>query len=176
MEKGLTVGEVADHLRLGADVIEDLETDDYSRLPGSTFVKGYLRSYARLLDLDGEELVGGADLEPEPAPIAGIDPGGKVSGRRIRFRTRRRRSGRRVLRRALLLLVFGGLVAGGLTLLPQSGISRISDQIASRWSALGEWAGFPGKRDNEPARVLPGSDDGQDTSPGQSAGALIRLE
>jgi len=51
---GLTVEEVAHHLNLCVDTIHALEQDDYSQLPGYTFVKGYVRSYAKLLKLDEE--------------------------------------------------------------------------------------------------------------------------
>lgn len=47
----LTVGEVASRLRLSPSVVERLEADDYERLHGATFVRGYLSGYARLLDL-----------------------------------------------------------------------------------------------------------------------------
>ena len=175
MEMGLTVEEVAVSLKLGADVIEDLEAGDYSRLAGPTFVKGYMRSYARLLHLDEDDLVGRVELEPEPALITGIGSGKETTGRRFRFRPRprprpwRRKSGNSALRRVLVLLVLGGLVAGGLTLLPRFGFDRISDlvpidRIASRWFAPGDWAG---------ALTRPG-DSGDSTE--QPASALIRLE
>jgi cytoskeleton protein RodZ len=47
----LTVAEVASRLRLGPRVLDRLENDDYEQLHGPTFVRGYLSSYARLLDL-----------------------------------------------------------------------------------------------------------------------------
>lgn len=47
----MSVGEVASRLRLESRVIERLERDDYERLHGPTFVRGYLSGYARLLDL-----------------------------------------------------------------------------------------------------------------------------
>ena len=54
-EWGLSVQEVAANLNLGIDTIEALESEDYGSLPGSTFVKGYMRSYAKLLKLDAED-------------------------------------------------------------------------------------------------------------------------
>jgi cytoskeleton protein RodZ len=47
----LTVDEVASRLRLERRVVEALERDDHGSLPEPTFVRGYLRGYARLLDL-----------------------------------------------------------------------------------------------------------------------------
>lgn len=55
--RGLTINQVATELRLAQRQIEALEADDYSALPPAPFVRGYLRGYARLLDLDGETLV-----------------------------------------------------------------------------------------------------------------------
>ncbi len=61
----LTAEEVADNLNLSADTIRALERDDYSNLPGVTFIKGYLRSYAVLLRLDPQEIIAKANLKPE---------------------------------------------------------------------------------------------------------------
>lgn len=49
--------EVADALNLPVDVIDALEADDYERLQPSVFTRGYLRSYARLLELPPESLL-----------------------------------------------------------------------------------------------------------------------
>ena len=49
--------EVADALNLPVHVIEALEADDYERLPPTVFTRGYLRSYARLLELSPESLL-----------------------------------------------------------------------------------------------------------------------
>jgi cytoskeleton protein RodZ len=47
----LTVAEVASRMRLEPRALEQLENDNYERLHGSTFVRGYLSGYARLLGL-----------------------------------------------------------------------------------------------------------------------------
>ena len=49
--------EVADALNLPVNVIESLEADDFERLPPTVFTRGYLRSYARLLELTPESLL-----------------------------------------------------------------------------------------------------------------------
>jgi len=53
----VSIREVADALNLPARVIEALEADDYDRLPPTVFTRGYLRSYARLLELPADELL-----------------------------------------------------------------------------------------------------------------------
>lgn len=47
----------AAQLNLSVSVIRALENDDYAALPNSTFIKGYIRSYGRLLRLPADELV-----------------------------------------------------------------------------------------------------------------------
>lgn len=55
--KNMEVSQAAESLNLSPGVVKSLEADDYRALPNATFVKGYLRSYARLLEIPGEELV-----------------------------------------------------------------------------------------------------------------------
>lgn len=56
-QHGFSVADAARRLRLGAKQIEALEADDYPGLPGNTFVRGFIRNYARLLQLDPEPLL-----------------------------------------------------------------------------------------------------------------------
>lgn len=60
-----TVADVAQQLKLSAHQVEALEADDYARLPGPVFVKGFVRNYARLMELDGESLVAALGLVQE---------------------------------------------------------------------------------------------------------------
>ena len=66
--------EVADALNLSIHVVECLEMDDYERLPPSVFTRGYLRSYARLLELDPEELLSRYPEVTEEVEIVESDP------------------------------------------------------------------------------------------------------
>ena len=58
---GLTVDDVAAELRLAPDQITALEENDYKQLAGQTYVRGYLRSYARFVDLPAEYIVPSGD-------------------------------------------------------------------------------------------------------------------
>ena len=69
--RGLSARDVAQRLRLDAHVIEALEADDLERLPARTFVRGYLRNYARLVGLD-EGLVIEALPEADATPAAAL--------------------------------------------------------------------------------------------------------
>lgn len=53
----LSLQHVADELNLTMHYVRALETDSYEKLPGDVFVKGYIRSYARLLGLDPEQVL-----------------------------------------------------------------------------------------------------------------------
>ena len=54
---GISVQEVAKNLNLNVNIIEAIEADDYDKLPGSTFARGYIRAYANLLKLNPDELI-----------------------------------------------------------------------------------------------------------------------
>ena len=54
--RALSVQQVADELNLTMHFIRALEADQYEKLPGDVFARGYLRSYAALLQLDPESL------------------------------------------------------------------------------------------------------------------------
>lgn len=60
---GLTVPEVANKLNLTVAVIECLEQERFAQLPGTTFARGYIRSYAKLLGLDANQLVQSFDQQ-----------------------------------------------------------------------------------------------------------------
>ena len=51
-ELGLSHARVADALHLTAHYVRALENDQYEKLPGKTFVKGYFKAYARFLGAD----------------------------------------------------------------------------------------------------------------------------
>jgi len=54
---GLSQDAVAQQLKLAPRQVRAIEDDDYGRLPGRTFVRGFVRNYARLVNLDPEAVV-----------------------------------------------------------------------------------------------------------------------
>ena len=58
LEKGLSQEEAADKLYLTVRAVTCMEEAKFDELPGVVYVKGYLRSYAELLDLPVEEILG----------------------------------------------------------------------------------------------------------------------
>ena len=51
-----TVTEVANKLNLTASAVESIEANQFERLPGATFARGYIRSYAKILGLNADQL------------------------------------------------------------------------------------------------------------------------
>ncbi|MDQ7075057.1 MAG: DUF4115 domain-containing protein [Gammaproteobacteria bacterium] len=66
---GLGIEEVASLLNLEESLIRALEDEDYEVLPSPIFIRGYLRAYAKLLRLDGNELI-----EVYGVQSGGMDP------------------------------------------------------------------------------------------------------
>ena len=55
-EKNIAIGEVAERLKFSAKQIESLESGDYKGLPEPIFVKGFIKTYARFLGLDVDQI------------------------------------------------------------------------------------------------------------------------
>jgi cytoskeleton protein RodZ len=69
--RGLTVIDIARQLKLSPWQIDALESGDYRRLPGTVFVRGFIRNYARLVNLDAALLLANAERELPPAAPGG---------------------------------------------------------------------------------------------------------
>jgi cytoskeleton protein RodZ len=70
---GLTVDDLANQLKFSTRQIEALETGRYEQLPGGPFVRGMVRSYARLVDVDPGALLErmtGAPMAADASRIA----------------------------------------------------------------------------------------------------------
>lgn len=86
---GLELEAVAQQLKIGVKQVAALELDDYGKLPGPLFVRGFLRNYARLLQIDPELLLDAYQqaepLQHGPAPsivpLTVVAPARRISGR-----------------------------------------------------------------------------------------------
>lgn len=56
-EKKLTIWQVAAQIHIRQQYLADLEEGRLYDLPGRVYILGFIRTYARLLELDGEELI-----------------------------------------------------------------------------------------------------------------------
>lgn len=50
--RGMSVEEVAQQLRLSVQQVDAIEKEDFEKLPGQTFIRGFVRNYANLVELD----------------------------------------------------------------------------------------------------------------------------
>jgi len=54
---GLSVADIAAQIKFAPRQIESLEADDFMRLPEAAFLRGFVRSYAKILQLDAQTLL-----------------------------------------------------------------------------------------------------------------------
>jgi len=78
--RGLTVADVAKAIKLGRRQVEAIEADDWPSLPCTTIIRGFVRNYARLLELDPDHLMSVLDnLKMPQAPELEMSVGTPVS-------------------------------------------------------------------------------------------------
>ncbi len=65
-ERGISLGEAARQTCIGISYLEALEADRYEQLPNPAYVKGMIRSYARILGVPPEPLIHRYTQEAEP--------------------------------------------------------------------------------------------------------------
>lgn len=131
--RGLSLADIALTLKLGQRQVAALEAGDWNGLPGQTFIRGFVRNYARLVQLDPGPLMAQLDrilerptsnLEmPESRP-AEIERSGYLSGSR---------------KDRQVMLVGAGLlaVAGLAYVLMPNDLSALRDSVQGMLDSLG---------------------------------------
>jgi len=76
-ELKLSVADVSQQIKYGVKQIAAIEADDYAKLPGTTFVRGMIRSYAKLVQIDSAPLLSGLGQRDSPGTIP-VDLGAGV--------------------------------------------------------------------------------------------------
>ena len=56
-KKQLDIQSIAKHLHLSTEIVSAIEDDDYEKISAPTYTRGYLRSYAKIVDVDDESLI-----------------------------------------------------------------------------------------------------------------------
>ena len=67
---GMSVYDIAERIKFAPKQVEALEANDFERLPKATFLRGFVRSYARVLQLDEAALIAALPSEPSLQAIA----------------------------------------------------------------------------------------------------------
>lgn len=69
--QGLSIHEVCGQLRLGVKQIQAIEQDDFDKLPQPSIVRGFIRNYARLLNIDVTPVIEAYQrMVPSTAPLS----------------------------------------------------------------------------------------------------------
>ena len=105
---GMGVTDIAARLRLHPDQVRAIEQENLARLPEPPYVRGFIRGYARALNIDPVPLL--SDLNAKLAPVPDSEPGDTGSGYAVERGAGRERSSRWVMGIAVAALIALGLV------------------------------------------------------------------
>lgn len=127
-QKGLSVSAVADAQHLRPAVIHAIEAGDYEQIDSELFLKGYVRTYARQVDLDPDAVIATLDKELEPlrqqrAEAEELNPLVDIE--------RRRRQKRRIAKLLFFVLVIVIVVFAGLRFLENADTTFGPDEPAN---------------------------------------------
>src|SRR5690348_3713094 len=86
MRQKIDVADVEAATKIRAKYLRALENEEFGLLPGNTFVKTFLRTYAEYLGLDAQLLVEEYCAEHEPREHAEVQPFAPAAHRRPRER------------------------------------------------------------------------------------------
>ncbi|MGE5635976.1 MAG: helix-turn-helix domain-containing protein [Nocardioidaceae bacterium] len=112
MRQRLDIADLESRTKIRAKYLRALENEEFGQLPGSTFVKTFLRTYAEALGLDPHRLVEQYRAEYERHDLEALRPLGPPAALgRERERRRRPRPPGRGLALAVAIVVILGLLA-----------------------------------------------------------------
>jgi cytoskeletal protein RodZ len=86
VEKGMSVEEVSRSTRVPIASVERIEADRFGELPGEVFVRGFLRSYARAVDVQPDDVLARYTASRRVAwvtPLPIVSPVRPARGRRF---------------------------------------------------------------------------------------------
>jgi cytoskeleton protein RodZ len=152
MRARIDVSEIEAQTKIRAKYLRALENEEWGLLPGPTFVKSFLRTYADALDLDGKALVEEYRLQHEHPSEAMLEPIVSTPQSRRRPPARAARAGRSTPSegpsRAYMLAVgvIGVVIVALIALLVAGGGSSSKTPVASSSDAIHHHAPRAGKR------------------------------
>lgn len=127
---GLQLVDVAQMLKLGVRQLESLEKGEWDKLPGATFIRGFVRNYARLTGLDPAPLMSQLDsVLTKPASVLSTTP--STPGN-ITYNA----SGAREDRRFVLFGLLAALLAALVYFLLPDDLAQLREQTQSMIDSL----------------------------------------
>lgn len=161
LRRQLALDAIARQLRLSVSQVEALEADNYEKLPGTTFVRGFIRNYARVLDLDPEPLLARYELlhPPQNNRVLSLNaPKGEVGSSTTRLfpgpKRRLRRARMRMAVSAIAVLVLLLLASGMPTRWARS-VSEFADAARGTVPSASQPSTSLGPVNNAHAQSLP---------------------
>ena len=89
LARKMSIEDVSRQLRLSVQQIEAIEKEDYEKLPGRTFLRGFVRNYANLVQLDPIPIL---QLLPGSTPTTSTYERTPIKNRQISFSENREKS------------------------------------------------------------------------------------
>lgn len=124
MDRNMSVEDVSRQLRISVQQVEAIEKESFEELPGRTFVRGFVRNYANLLQLDSAAIV---QLLPGPTTtITHIEH--EHTPFKIQEMTTLSRDGRRINSTLFILVILLFLVFFGYFLYPKFPLWQQTEQ------------------------------------------------
>lgn len=125
--RGITLEEISGTTKISVRLLEALEKEEFSKLPGGIFTRSFIRSYANYLGLDEEHVMAEYQLAVPPRPEEDLSRVGVNSNQP------RKRSGAPIV----AWLIAGALLAGGY------GIFRYTHRASEATGSFGNLLSVP---------------------------------
>ena len=170
--QNIEVGDVCARLRISLGQVRALESDEYAKLPGATFIRGIIRSYAKLLQIDPQPLLSAYERSVTLSGTANIE----VPTHNIRF-TPGTNGQPKMMRIGLLVLAL--LVIGGGALLwytqPNLAVLALIPKVATAPAASDRPApqALPAPEMQTDAAAVTPPAGGSDALPGSSVASAV---
>lgn len=119
--RGMSIDDVSRQLRLSTQQIEAIEKENFERLPGRTFLRGFIRNYANLVQLDPIPLL---QLIPESTPVISTCERTPFKNSQISFSSNREGSGSNQLVIVIILFI---LILGAYFIFENNGWNKKPD-------------------------------------------------
>ncbi|MBA2414125.1 MAG: DUF4115 domain-containing protein [Burkholderiaceae bacterium] len=147
---GLGVTDVAAELRLHPNQVRAIEQEDLTRLPELAYVRGFLRSYARVVKVDPALILDDLNAKLEPAPATG-GASALSSEHAVTQGAERERSSGLMIGVALVVLIALGLI-GWVATRPDSQLQQVPAPPATIMPAPAPPAATPTTENAPPAQ------------------------
>jgi cytoskeletal protein RodZ len=111
-KRGLSVDDIAAATRIRATVIEAIEADHFELCGGTVYARGHIRSIAKVIGIDSEELIGQFDTAHQVERVVAAVVASPTTDQEVVARSERRRPNWAAAMAAALVLICGLALAG----------------------------------------------------------------